>query len=36
MTEVQQKIAVLMEKGWTLAAIADELGHHWTAVAYWQ
>jgi transcriptional regulator with XRE-family HTH domain len=36
MNEIQEKIQALRSKGWTLAAIADELGNSWRAVAYWQ
>ena len=36
MNEVQERIAELEAKGWTLAAIADGLGNHWTTVAKWK
>ncbi len=35
-SEVQSKIAQLMEKGWTLAAIADELGVTSDTVELWR
>ena len=34
--EVQGRIAVLQDKGWTLAAIADELGITSNAVEKWK
>lgn len=36
MNEAQQKIEQLQEKGWTLAAIADELGVTVNAVEKWK
>jgi transcriptional regulator with XRE-family HTH domain len=36
MSEVQTKIAELQEKGWTLAALADELGVTVNAVEKWK
>ena len=36
MNEVQHKIVALMEKGWTQAAMADELGLTSNAVAKWK
>lgn len=36
MNEVQQRLAVLQEKGWTLAAIADELAVTPNAVQKWK
>ncbi|MBI2170660.1 MAG: helix-turn-helix domain-containing protein [Chloroflexi bacterium] len=36
MNDVQQRLAVLQEKGWTLAAIADELGLTPNAVQKWK
>ena len=36
MNEVQNKIAELKEKGWTLAALADELGVTVNAVEKWK
>ena len=36
MNEVQIKIAQLQEKGWTLAALADELGITVNAVEKWK
>ena len=35
MNDVQQQIAELREKGWTIAAIADELDTHRETVARW-
>jgi lambda repressor-like predicted transcriptional regulator len=35
MNEVQDVIRRLKEKGWTLAAIADELGVHYNTVQRW-
>ena len=35
-TEVQGRLAVLQDKGWTLAAIADELGVTSNAVEKWK
>lgn len=35
-TEIQNKIAQLVEKGWTLAAIADELGVTSDTVELWK
>lgn len=34
--DVQEKIAGLEQKGWTLAAIADELGVSYNAVQKWK
>lgn len=36
MNEAQTKIAELQEKGWTLAALADELGVTVNAVEKWK
>ena len=36
MNEVQQRLAGLQDKGWTLAAIADELGVTVNAVEKWK
>ena len=36
MNEVQAKIAELQQKGWTLAALADELGVTVNAVEKWK
>jgi orotate phosphoribosyltransferase-like protein len=36
MNEIQDKIAQLQEKGWTLAAIADELGVTSDTVEHWR
>ena len=36
MNEVQTKIAELQHKGWTLAALADELGVTTNAVEKWK
>lgn len=36
MSEVQDRIAELQEKGWTLAALADELGVTVNAVEKWK
>lgn len=36
MNEVQTKIAELQQKGWTLAALADELGVTTNAVEKWK
>jgi transcriptional regulator with XRE-family HTH domain len=36
MTEIQSKISELQEKGWTLAALADELGVTVNAVEKWK
>lgn len=35
-SEIQSKIAELVEKGWTLAAIADELGVTSDTVELWR
>jgi len=35
-TEIQSRIAQLADKGWTLAAIADELGVTALTVALWK
>ena len=36
MNNVQQKIRQLEESGWTLAAIADELGNHVNTLEKWK
>lgn len=36
MNEVQTKIAELQQKGWTLAALADEIGVTVNAVEKWK
>lgn len=36
MNAVQEKLAVLQRKGWTLAAIADEVGVTYNAVVKWK
>lgn len=36
MNDIQVKIAELQEKGWTLAALADELGVTINAVEKWK
>ena len=36
MDGVQERLAVLQEKGWTLAAIADEMGLTVNAVEKWK
>ena len=36
MNEVQERIAQLQDKGWTLAALADELGVTVNAVEKWK
>ena len=36
MNDVQEKIAELQAKGWTLAALADELGNSVNAVEKWK
>ena len=36
MNEIQQKLADLTDKGWTLVAIADEIGEMWLTVHRWQ
>lgn len=36
MNDVQAKLALLQEKGWTLAAIADEVGVKSNAVEKWK
>ena len=36
MNEIQEKITALRTAGWTLAAIADELGVHWYTAQRWQ
>ena len=36
MNEVQQRIRLLVDKGWSLVAMANELGVTWRAVAYWR
>jgi len=35
-TEIQSRIAQLVDKGWTLAAIADELGVTPLTVEFWK
>ena len=35
MNEVQAKLSALQLKGWTLAALSDELGVHHTTVRRW-
>ena len=36
MNDVQQRLAALQEKGWTLASIADEIGVTKNAVEKWK
>ena len=36
MNAVQEKLAALQAKGWTLAAIADEVGVTYNAVVKWK
>ena len=36
MNEIQQKLADLTGKGWTLVAVADEIGEMWLTVYRWQ
>ena len=36
MNAVQERIAELQQRGWTLAAIADELGVSYNAVQKWK
>ena len=36
MNEIQQLLADLKEKGWSLVAIADEIGEMWLTVYRWQ
>ena len=36
MNEIQRKIVDLRQRGWTLAALGDALGNHWTTLAKWQ
>ena len=36
MNEIQQKLADLTGKGWTLVAIADDIGEMWLTVYRWQ
>jgi len=36
MSEIQDKIVELQEKGWTLAALADEIGVTTNAVEKWK
>ena len=36
MNEVQENIAELQRKGWTLAAIADEVGVTWFTAQRWK
>ncbi len=35
MNQIQEKITTLKDKGWSLAAIADELGVHWYTAQRW-
>lgn len=35
MNDIQEKLEELRTKGWTLAAIADELGAHYNTVQKW-
>lgn len=35
MNNVQAKLGELKEQGWSLAALADELGMHWNTVNRW-
>ena len=36
MNDVQEKIAELTSKGWTLAALADEMGVSWVTASRWR
>ena len=36
MNDIQSKIAELRQRGWTLAALGNALGNHWTTLAKWQ
>ena len=36
MNDVQQKLAELQTKGWTLAALADETGNHLSSLEKWK
>ena len=36
MTDIQTRLAELKAKGWTLAAIADEVGVTWFTVKRWE
>ena len=36
MNEIQKRIAELEAKGWTLAAISDQIGNHWNTLAKWK
>ena len=36
MTDVRVRLAELMGKGWTLAAIADEVGVTWRTMKRWE
>jgi len=36
MNDIQEKLELLQSKGWTVAAIADELGVGWSAVNRWR
>lgn len=36
MNEIQRKLAELTGKGWTLVAIADDIGEMWLTVYRWQ
>ena len=36
MNDIQDRLETLEAKRWTLRAIADEIGSHWTTVARWK
>ena len=36
MNDVQERISILIDSGWTQQAIADELGVSWNGLRYWQ
>ena len=36
MNDIQKKLGELQEKGWTLAALADELGNHVNTLEKWK
>lgn len=36
MNDIQQRIQELQGKGWTLAAIADEVGVSWVTASRWR
>ena len=36
MNDIQMKIAELQTKGWTLAALSDELGNHVNTLEKWK